>query len=232
MHLTGDVAMEVNDIVSLNTSSMGTVRSGISITNSFIANSRRNGIAVSGVNSLVINGNTIVNHDTNNAGASAVFITNGSNIKIGDNLIEDSNGTSKTDYGVNLAGAISYFNMTGNNIVNMQTSPFNNGATLTNSFMSGNTGIDDLVPVVAAASTLTLPSTTPKTIRLSVGTGAVSIINTPIGNGDTRVFLCDAAITFTASGSTWGVASTLAATAANQVVTCTAYSGSSKWFCK
>lgn len=232
MHLTGDVAMEVNDIVSLNAASLGSGRAGISITNSFIANSRRHGIAAANINSFVIEGNTIVNHDTNNAGASAVYIVDGANIKIANNLIEDSNGTPKTDYGVNLGGAISYLNMTGNNIVNMATSPFNNGATVTNSVFGSNTGMDTLIPTMAAASTFTLPATNPKAMRLSAGTGSISIINTPVGNGDTRTFICDSGITFTSSASTWGVAQTLVATTANQVVTCTAYTGDSKWYCK
>lgn len=231
-HIASAQAMQTGDLVSIDTSSMGSNYSGINFTGNFIANSTRSGIAATGVNGLRLTGNTSLNNDVANGGGYGIYLNGGSAISVTGNLLQDTRAVPLQDYGLLATGTIPFLNITGNSAIGNASGAYFSNATLTNGVMQGNIGSDDLIPQVSSAATLTLPSSLPKTMRMILSSATVGIMNTPIGNGDTRTFICDSGITFTATASTWGIAQTLPATTANQLVTCVAFTGTNRWVCR
>lgn len=226
-HIAGLPAMETDDLVYIDLTSMGTNYAGISFVGMKINNSNRHGIYAANANGLNISASRIVNNDVANGGASAIRIAGATSLSITGNTLSDFLAVPKQDYGINLSDTVSVVDISGNTAFGNTTAPYNNGASLASAVMSANQGSDDLIGAVTAAATVTLPSSVPKTIGIA-GTTTIDTINGFIGSGDTRTFLCPSGLSFSAAGN---IKAALGPTTANQVVRCVYNAGDTKWYC-
>lgn len=231
-HIAAKTLMETYDLITVNTESIGAdVRAGIYFTNNLIANGNVNGIKLYKSNGITISGNQISNNDADATGGSGIHITDGKWITITGNLIQDTGGVPKQDYGIYQTGTADYLNITGNNLFGNVTSALNLSGTLTNSVAKSNNGADTVVgSMTDSAGVLALGGTQVKTFSIGVGTGTATSMTGAIGSGDTRTLICPNGYIFSAAGGDGGFKVALTTTYANQVVTAVYNAGDTKWY--
>lgn len=145
---------------------------------------------------------SIVSNDLNNDGLGCVSVTGAvSNLDILDNPC--GKDTTPT-YALNYNGVVTNSNVRGNDFSRWATAAISLGATPTNLNLFNNTGVNNSVPAVASASTLTFPLSPNFTLT---GTTAVTTVAIPLAQG--------ANYTFTATNAnpgTWTAGATIGTT--------------------
>lgn len=225
-HILGGagIIMEDVDMIVVDTSSMGSVRFGLSFIGCVLANSNKTNVNITGVNTLSIIGCGIANGNSLNGGGSGLRIVNCSAVTLVGNSFEDTRSPAQQQYGLVLGGTVSLMSLNGNVFKNNLLNSVDNSATITASAMASNAGLNTSRPTVASAGTISL--STLNTTYLITGTTTINTINGSIGGGDTRYLFCPSGLTFGTSGN---IANTLTTSVAGQVVTLVWDAIDAKW---
>lgn len=172
----------------------------VQILNSDIEINATQGICAAVNNNVIIAGNHIYDNNTSNAGfvAGVHFVSaTGPGHLIQNNIIGDLPGsvTGHTVYGIKLDGAFTG-DISNNDVSQVASNPILLAAAITGTF-GPNTGIDELVPNVNSAATLSLPMQ--KHWKL-IGTTGVTAVTAVLPAGSTGTFVGGGG-TFTAGAS-------------------------------
>lgn len=223
-HILGGNIMQDVDMIVVDTTSMGTVRFGLSFVACVIANGNKNNMSVTGVNTLTLVGNAIANSNWLSSTGVGASIINCTALTICGNSFEDTRTPALQQYGLVLGGAINLMAFSGNVFKNNLLDPINNLATITNSTQGINAGLTTERPTIASASTISVASL--RSSYLITGTTTINTINGSVGSGDIRYLFCPSGLTFGLAGN---IANTLTTSAAGQVVTIIWDAIDSKW---
>jgi hypothetical protein len=225
-HILGGagIIMEDVDMIIVDTTSMGSVRFGLSFIGCVLANSNKTNVNITGVNTLSIIGCGIANGNSLSGGGSGLRLINCSAVTLAGNTFEDTRSPARQDYGMILGGALSLISISGNVFKNNRLDAVDNLATITNSSIGQNSGLSTNRPTIASASTISVSSLS--NTYLITGTTTINTINGSVGGGDTRYLFCPSGLTFSNSGN---IANSLTTSAAGQVVTIVWDSVDSRW---
>lgn len=159
------------------------------------------GIVAESGNGWIFADNTISNSGQSGTTAGyAILIDAGiSNFRIGGNRLIDDQTKPTQYFGVVVsAGASNEYSITGNIITGNVGGTIQDGGTGLNKLIRDNTGIDDVIPTIAAAATLTLPLNPVFTVA---GEATVTAFSGPHWTGRTVTILPESNLNFVAGSS-------------------------------
>ena len=174
-----------------------------------------------------ITGNTVRNSGLSGSIDGISIQAGATDFKITGNVVTDDQGGSATQrYGIRIeAGASDRFVITGNTLAPNKTGALFNAATGLNQTIGNNRGVDDVIPSLASAGTITLPVN--PTIALTGSVNVTAIAAAASWTGRDLTFIPNGAVVFT--GGSGAIGNTLT-TVAN--VPTTAVFNGANWYLK
>ncbi len=200
---------------------------GVTLTDNFILGAVGDGLFSNNVRGLILSNNQILDNNTSvTGGGCAARIFNVSDLTMEGNLLSDTQGSPRQSYGLVLAGTLTRATITGNNFYGFASASINNLASpIVDTLIFNNGGVDQSVPTVASAATVTIPATQPSIMIIS-GTTGINTIAGASGTGHRLTLLMQGAVTFSGGNQ----ARSFGPTVAGQKVECLYVSSTNKWY--